>query len=110
MSGAYVASVDYEVNANAIDVDRFRAAVLEKYGRPTLIWSSESIYCLPQERQCSRTGALVTNQLPTLTVHFVTIRDRTLQLLQGERADREYEAVRKAEAERLYPKKDRPSF
>jgi hypothetical protein len=109
-SGAYVSAVNYEINAHAIDAERFRAAVLAKYGRPSLRWDWESLYCSPGESQCSRTGSLVTNQLPTLTVYVASISGRVLQLRQGERADRAYETALLAEAERLFPKKDRPSF
>jgi hypothetical protein len=109
-SGAYVSSVDYAINSHAIEADRFRAAVLDKYGRPSLKWDWESLYCSLGEPECSRTGSLVTNQLPTLTVYVASISDRVLQLRQGERADRAYDAALRAAAERLYPKKDRPSF
>jgi hypothetical protein len=35
---------------------------------------------------------------------------RSLELRQGQKADRAYQAAIKAEAERLYPKKDKLSF
>lgn len=109
-AGPNVSMVDYSISSNAIDFERFRAAVLRRYGRPSLKWDSESLYCSVGERQCARTGSLTTNQLPTLTVYLAWVMQRRLQLRQGERADKAYEAEVKAEAERLYPKKDRPTF
>lgn len=52
----------------------------------------------------------MTNQLPNLTVYVMDAMNRSLELRQGQRADLAYETAIKAEAERLYPKKDRPSF
>jgi hypothetical protein len=109
-SGPYVARVNYKIESAAIDAERFRAAALSRYGRPSIKWDWESLYCLPAERQCSRTSSLITNQLPNLTVHVMDGLNRTLELRQGQQADRAGEALVKAEVERLYPKKDRPSF
>lgn len=108
--GPYVSGVDYAIEAPAIDAGRFKAAALAKYGRPSLRWDFESLYCSAGETQCSRTGGLVTNQLPNLTVYVADVMKRTLKLRQGEAADRAFEAAVRAEAERLYPKKDKPSF
>jgi hypothetical protein len=52
----------------------------------------------------------VTNQLPNLTVYGTYVMSRALRLVQGERADKAYDAAVRAEAERLYPKKDKPTF
>lgn len=109
-TGSYVAGVEYKIDHQAIDEARFIAAALAKYGKPSRTFGSESLYCLPGERECARTGGLVTNQLPNLTVYGTYVMSRTLRLVQGERADRAYDAAVRAEAERLYPKKDKPTF
>jgi hypothetical protein len=109
-AGPYVSRVLYKIRSDAIDAERFRAAALSRYGRPSLKFEWESLYCSADERQCSRTGSLVTNQLPNLTVYVMDVMNRTLDLRQGERADLAYRAAVKAEAERLYPKKDKLSF
>lgn len=109
-SGPYVSRVIYQIPTSAIDAERFRAAALGRYGRPSLKGEWEDVYCSAGERQCSRIVSLVTNQFPNLTVHALDGTDRTLELRQGQRADLAYEAAVKAEVERLYPKKDRPSF
>jgi hypothetical protein len=108
--GPYVARVIYQIPTSAIDAERFRAAALGRYGRPSLKGEWEDVYCSAGERQCSRIVSLVTNQFPSLTVHALDGTDRTLELRQGQRADLAYEAAAKAEAERLYPKKNKPSF
>jgi hypothetical protein len=109
--GPYVSRVRYRISSDAIEAERFKIAALSRYGRPSLSWDWESLYCSAGEgRQCSRTGSLVTNQLPNLTVHVMDGMNRSLQLRQGERADLAWEAAVKAEVERLYPKKDRPTF
>jgi hypothetical protein len=109
-AGPRVSRVDYAIQAVAVDGDRFKAAALAKYGRPSLRWDLESLYCLPDEPQCSRTGGLVTNELPNLTVYVADGMKRSLELRQGARADGAFEAAVRAEVERLYPKKDKPSF
>lgn len=109
-AGPYVSRVDYAIDFEAIEADRFTSAVLEKYGKPSRRWNFEMLYCVKEESQCSRTGGLVTNQLPNLTVYVASVMRRVLVLQQGERADKAYRAAVRAEAERLYPKKDRPSF
>lgn len=110
-AGPYVSQVRYRISSKAIEAERFKAAALGRYGRPSLSWDWESLYCSAGEgRQCSRTGSLVTNQLPNLTVYAMDGVHRSLELRQGQRADRAWEAALKAEVERLYPKKDRPSF
>lgn len=109
-AGSYVARVSYKIPTSAIDAERFSAAALSRYGRPSLNGEWEDVYCSAGERQCSRIVSLVTNQLPSLTVHALDGMDRTIELRQGQRADLAYEAAVKAEAERLYPKKDKPSF
>jgi hypothetical protein len=109
-AGPYVYRVIYSINENAIDAERFRAAALGRYGRPSLKWDTELLYCATGEPVCERTGSLGTNQLPNLTAYILGVRGRSLELRQGERAEKAYEAAVKAEAERLYPKKDKPSF
>lgn len=109
-TGAYVARVDYKIDHQAIEEARFIAAALAKYGKPSRTFGSESLYCLAGERECSRTGGLVTNQLPNLTVYGTYVMSRALRLVQGERADKAYDAAVRAEAERLYPRKDKPTF
>jgi hypothetical protein len=109
-TGPYVARVDYKIDYRAIDLARFNAAALARYGKPSRTFGNESLYCSPGERECARTGGLVTNQLPNLTVYGEYVMSRVLRLVQGERADRGYVAAVRAEAERLYPKKDKPTF
>jgi hypothetical protein len=109
-AGPHVYRIIYSISENAIDAERFRAAALGRYGRPSLKWDTELLYCAPGEPVCERTGSLGTNQLPNLTVYILGARGRSLELYQGERAYKAYEAAVKAEAERLYPKKDKPSF
>jgi hypothetical protein len=109
-AGPYVSRVDYAIDFEAIEADRFTSAVLEKYGKPSLRWNWEMLYCVREERQCSRTGGLVTNQLPNLTVYVGSVMKRVLVLQQGERADKAYWAAVRSEAERLYPKKNKTSF
>jgi hypothetical protein len=108
--GPYVARVIYRIPTSAIDAERFRVAALSRYGRPSLKGEWEDVYCSAGERQCSRIVSLVTNQLPSLTVHALDGVYRTLELRQGRLADLAYEAAVKAEVERLYPRKDKPSF
>ena len=102
--------MEYAIDFEAIEADRFISAVLEKYGKPSLRWNFEMLYCVKDESQCSRTGGLVTNQLPNLTVYVASVMKRVLVLQQGERADKAYRAAVRAEAERLYPKNDKASF
>lgn len=110
-AGPYVSQVRYRISSEAIEAERFKAAALARYGRPSLSGDWESLYCSAGEgRQCARTGSLVRNQLPNLTVYVMDGMNRSLELRQGQRADRAWEAAVKAEVERLYPKKDRPSF
>jgi hypothetical protein len=109
-AGAYVSRVNYSISVDAIDAERFKAAALAKYGKPTLRWDWESLYCSARERQCSRTSGPVANQLPSLTVYVASATQRVLQLRQGERADKAYWAAVRAEAERLYPKTNKPTF
>jgi hypothetical protein len=109
-AGPYVSRVDYAITSEAIEAEQFKAAVLAKYGKPSLRWNSEILYCAAGERQCSRTGGLVTNQLPSLTVYVASAMKRVLLLRQGERADKAYSAEVRAEAERLYPKRNKPTF
>jgi hypothetical protein len=109
-SGPYVARVIYRIPTSTIDAERFKAAALGRYGRPSVEGEWEDVYCSAGERQCSRIVSLITNQLPNLTVHALDGMDRTLELRQGQRADLAYEAAVKAEAERRFPKEDRPSF
>lgn len=109
-SGPYVARVIYRIPTSAIDAERFRTAALGRYGRPSLKGEWEDVYCSAGERQCSRIVSLVTNQLPSLTVHALNGTNRTLELRQGRRADQAYEAAVNAEVERLYPKKTSPPF
>lgn len=109
-AGPYVSRVNYKIDFTAIEAESFKKAVLSRYGPPSLKWQWESLYCSIGEPHCSRTGSLVTNQLPTLTVWVMDVRHRTLELRQGQRADRAYDAAVKAEAERFYPRKDQPSF
>jgi hypothetical protein len=109
-AGPCVSRVDYDIAHDAIEADHYRRVVRAKYGKPTLSWDWESLYCSAGERQCSRTGSLVTNQLPSLTVYVMSVSRRTLHLVQGERADRAYYAAVRAEAERLYPKTEKPNF
>jgi hypothetical protein len=109
-AGPYAYRVIYSISENAIAAERFRAAALGRYGRPSLKWDTELLYCAAGEPVCERTGSLGTNQLPNLTVYILGVRGRSLELYQGERAYKAYEAAVKAEAERLYPKKDKPSF
>ena len=109
-TGPYVSRVHYKIPSSAIEAESFQRAVLSRYGRPSLKWQWESLYCLAGEPRCSRTGSLVTNQFPTLTVRVMDVMNRSLELNQGQRADQAYEAAIRAEAERLHPKKDKPSF
>lgn len=108
--GPYVSRVHYKIHSSAIEAESFQRAVVSRYGRPSLKWQWESLYCSLGEPRCSRTGSLVTNQFPSLTVRVMDVMNRSLELSQGQRADRAYEAAIRAEAERLYPKKDKPSF
>lgn len=109
-AGPYVSRVNYKIEFTAIEVENFKSGVLSRYGQPSLKFQWESLYCSVGEPRCSRTGSLVTNQLPNLTVWVMDVMHRTLELRQGQRADRAYEAALKAEAQRLYSKKDKASF
>jgi hypothetical protein len=109
-AGPYVYRVIYEISPDAIDAERFKATALGRYGRPTHTWGYQSLYCAAGEPVCQPTGSLEINQLPNLTVYVLGVGGRSLELRQGERAEKAYEAAVKAEAERLYPKKDKPSF
>jgi hypothetical protein len=109
-SGPYVVRVHYQIRSAAIDAERFRAAALGRYGRPSLKWDWESLYCSAGERECSRTGSLITNQLPNLSVYVMDGMKRSVELRQGQATDRAFETAIKAEAERRFPKKDKPSF
>lgn len=109
-AGPYVARVTYRIDAAAIDGERFRAAALTRYGRPSLNSGTESLYCSAGERECARAGSWVVNQLPNLTVSIEDGMKRSLELRQGPAVERAFDAAIKAEAERLYPKKDKPSF
>ena len=109
-TGPYVSEVYYSIDSDAIETEHLRRAVLAKYGKPSLRWELELLYCTPQERECARTGSLVTNQLPNMTVYLVQGSKRVLHLRQGERADRAYWAAVRAEAERLYPAQKKPAI
>jgi len=109
-AGPYVARVTYRIDTAAIDAERFRAAARSRYGRPSLDWGPASLYCSAGERECARPGSWVVNQLPNLAVSVEDGMTRSLELSQGPMAKRVFEAAIKAEAERLYPKKAKPSF
>ena len=109
-SGPYVSQVDYSIGSEAIETDKLRSVVLAKYGKPSLRWESELLYCAAGEPQCSRTGSLVTNQLPNLTVYLWGLPRHYLHLRQGQRADKAYDAAIRAEAERLYPRANKTTF
>jgi hypothetical protein len=109
-AGPYVARVNYRIPTITIDAERFKSAAVSRYGRPSIDGEWEDVYCSPQEKECSRIVSLVVNQLPSLTVDALDGMNRTIELRQGQRADLAYEAAVKAEAERLYPKKNKPSF
>jgi hypothetical protein len=110
-AGAYAVGVTYRIAAAAIGADRFEAAALSRYGRPSRKRDSEILYCSAGEPECASPGSLVTkNQLPNLAIFVSDGMKRSLELRQGQRADRAFEAAIKAEVERLYPKKDKPSF
>ena len=110
-AGPYAAGVTYRIAAAAIDADRFEAAALSRYGRPSRKRDSEILYCSAGEPECASPSSLVAkNQLPNLAIFVADGMKRSLELRQGQRADLAFEAAIKAEVERLYPKKDKPSF
>lgn len=108
--GPYVSRVHYKIHYSAIEAESFQHAVLARYGQPSLKWAWECVYCSRGEPRCARTGSLITNQLPSLTVWVMDVMNRSLELRQGQRADLAYEAALKAEVERLYVKKAKPLF
>ena len=109
-TGPYVSGIYYFIGSDAIDTEHLRRAVLAKYGKPSLRWELELLYCTRGEPECARTGSLVTNQLPNMTVYLAWPSKRVLQIQQGERADRAYWAAVRAEAERLYPALKKPAI
>ncbi|HYI38985.1 MAG TPA: hypothetical protein VE053_01565 [Allosphingosinicella sp.] len=110
-AGPYAVGVTYRIAAAAIDADRFEAAALSRYGRPSRKRDTEILYCSAGEPECVSPSSLVAkNQLPNLAIFVADGMKRSLELRQGRRADLAFEAEIKAEVERLYPKRDKPSF
>ncbi|HEX9963833.1 MAG TPA: hypothetical protein VGB04_02490 [Allosphingosinicella sp.] len=109
-AGPYASRVTFRIDSDAIDAERFSAAARSRYGRPSIDWGPASLYCSAGERECARPGSWVINQLPHLIVSVEDGMTRSLELQPGLAVKSAFEAAIKAEAERLYPKKDKPSF
>jgi hypothetical protein len=109
-AGPYAANVQYSVSNNAISVVDFKVSAVKKYGKPTIDLGARLAYCSSPEQNCFRSTQSSVIQLPSLVVTVSGALARGVRLQQGLRADRAFEVAISSEAERLYPKKDKPSI
>ncbi|HEY0310987.1 MAG TPA: hypothetical protein VGC56_00680 [Allosphingosinicella sp.] len=109
-AGPLLWRIEYRILARLVDEGRFRAAVGQRYGEPRRRWTNELAYCSPAGTSCNLSISPDARQLPTLTVRFNDITDRSIELSHGERAERNYAQAVIQEVDRRYPKKQQPSF
>lgn len=107
--GLLVKEVSYKIGRGNIEEGPFRSAVLARYGAPTRAWEKELHYCAVGEPNCD-TAFFYFPKLPSLIVWLDDGANRSLKLVQGRAAEDAFERAVGAEVDRLYPKKDRPSF
>jgi hypothetical protein len=105
--GSVVNYVRYSIDVEAMTEEAFEAAVLRRYGPPSVAASTQSIYCSVGEAACS---LLTRSQLPSIESSSLGIAVRTLVLVAGARAERDYEQAVKAELARRMPQLERTTF
>ncbi|HEY0027415.1 MAG TPA: hypothetical protein VGC35_06055 [Allosphingosinicella sp.] len=109
-AGPYVANVSYSISNNEISEVDFEVSAVKKYGKPTIDLGAKLAYCSLPEQDCFRSTQSSVIQLPSLVVVVSGSTARGVRLQQGLRATRAFQAAISFEAERLYPKKDKPSI
>jgi hypothetical protein len=109
-AGPYVAKALYQISVTGMEADTFGSAVMTRYGPPTRKWKVELHYCSSGETQCDTPFPFYNPQLPNLTVFVADGMYRTIDLTEGRRARDARELAIRSEVDRLYPKKDKPTF
>ena len=109
-AGPYVAKALYQIRVAAMDADTFRSALFTRYGPPTRKWEPELHYCSPGETHCDTRFPFYNPQLPNLSVFLTDGMYRSITLAEGRKAREARELAVRAEVDRLWPKKDKPSF
>lgn len=108
--GPYVAKALYQISFTGMDADTFRSAVMSRYGPPTRRWEAELHYCSSGESHCDTPFPFYNPQLPNLTVWLTDGMYRSIDLTEGRKARDARELAIRSEVDRLYPKKDKPTF
>ncbi|MGA9580773.1 MAG: hypothetical protein WBR13_02245 [Allosphingosinicella sp.] len=109
-AGPRVAKAKYQISVTGIDADTFRSAIMSRYGAPTRKWEVELHYCSAGETHCDTPFPFYNPQLPNLTVFLTDGMRRSIDLWEGRKARDARELAIRAEVDRLYPKKDKPTF
>ena len=109
-TGPYVAQAVYQIRVAAMDADTFRSALLTRYGPPTRKWEPELHYCSPGETHCDTRFPFYNPQLPSISVFVTDGMYRSITLAEGRKAREARELAIRAEVDRLWPKKEKPSF
>lgn len=109
-AGPRVAKAKYQISVTGMDADTFRSAIMTRYGPPTRKWEVEFHYCLAGETHCDTPFPFYNPQLPNLTVFLTDGMYRSIDLWEGRKAREAREFDIRAEVDRLYPKKNKPTF
>ena len=109
-TGPQVAKAKYQISVTGMDADTFSMAIMTRYGPPTRKWEAELHYCSLGETHCDTPFPFYNPQLPNLTVWLTDGMYRSIELWEGRKAREARELAIRAEVDRLYPKKDKPTF
>jgi hypothetical protein len=109
-AGPQVAKAKYQISVTGMDADTFRSAIMTRYGPPTRKWEAELHYCSSGETHCDTPFPFYNPQLPNLTVWLTDGMYRSIDLTEGRKARDARELAIRSEVDRLYPKKDKPTF
>lgn len=108
-TGQVASEIIYSVPTSAIDEGSFRAAVLARYGRPSIAGHWEIVYCSRGERACSFAD-IFGRQLPNITAHTAFVTSRMITLREGAAASVPRQRLLRAEIERRSPQLRQPTF
>jgi hypothetical protein len=109
-AGPRVAKAKYQISVTGMDADAFRSALLTRYGPPTRKWEPELHYCSRGETHCYTRFPFYNPQLPSISVFLTDGMYRTITLAEGRKPRETRELAIRSEVDRLYPKKDKPTF
>jgi hypothetical protein len=109
-AGPRVVKAKYQISVTGMDSDTFRSAIMTRFGRPTRKREVELHYCSSGETHCDTPFPFYNPQLPNLTVFLIDGMHRSIDLWEGRKAREAHELAIRAEVDRLYPKKDKPTF